>query len=420
MKRWFKAMEMHTVVPQPSDSKFDQSWGALLHFSRPPMVVLLPVEGFSSSVRPPLFGILHHEGVAVATLRVEEYHFWTLRATCIHAVTSLVHKRLEGRWFPTLAAAAQFVFGEIIGGRTEYMRTVRLYLRGDLPDMIANAPAEIKILAHEPLAEAHISARVQCYPSELGGGCWLPIGKGRPFIPHEMPRSAALNPSLWSAHSPSSNGGPTPRLAAAAAAESGNVPVDAGDEGASRATDDGEAPPRKRRRKKHHRQPLIEVGAVVWDGVAMSVPPVPLVIREVHEDQGDVTRSYSLSLFLETFDPEPRRLWRSKLEVSNFDANLRMIYQERRMLLEAEGVWDHTVASVKRALLQRLLMARGRTMSDLWTHPRLLAMGDEACPITDEEAAAWLASGDEGRCTARVSTAGTAPSLGDRDGAGAD
>ena len=40
----------------------------------------------------------------------------------------------------------------------------------------------------------------------------------------------------------------------------------------------------------------------------MSVPPVPLVIREVHEDQGDVTRSYSLSLFLETFDPEPRRL----------------------------------------------------------------------------------------------------------------
>ena len=97
------------------------------------MVVLLPVEGFSSSVRPPLFGILHHEGVAVATLRVEEYHFWSLRATCVHAVTSVVHKRLEGRWFPTLAAAAHYVFGQICGTpvRTECMRTVRLYLRGE-------------------------------------------------------------------------------------------------------------------------------------------------------------------------------------------------------------------------------------------------------------------------------------------------
>ena len=63
------------------------------------------------------------------------------------------------------------------------------------------------------------------------------------------------------------------------------------------------------------------------------------------------------------------------------------------MLLEAEGVWDQTIAHVKRALLQRLAGLRGPvTMSDMWTRRTLLAMGDEPCPVTDEEAAEWLAT----------------------------
>ena len=84
------------------------------------MVVLLPVEGFSSSVRPPLFGILHHDGAPIATLRIEDYHWWSLGATCVHAVPSLVHKHLEGKWFSSLAAASQHVYGEICSeSRTE-------------------------------------------------------------------------------------------------------------------------------------------------------------------------------------------------------------------------------------------------------------------------------------------------------------
>ena len=97
------------------------------------MVVLLPLEGATlTRGRPPLFGILHdNDGAPIATLRIEDYHLWSLGATCVHAVTSLAHKHLEGKWFSSLAAASQLVYGKVCGqSRTVYMQTVRLYLRG--------------------------------------------------------------------------------------------------------------------------------------------------------------------------------------------------------------------------------------------------------------------------------------------------
>ena len=347
------------------------------------MVVLLPVEGYPAS-RPPLFGILHHDGAPIATFRIEDYHLWSLGATCVHGVTSRAHKHLEGKWFSSLAAASQHVYGKICGqSRTVYMRTVRLYLRGDIPDIIVNSPFDIKIRAHEPLAHAHVAARVESCPSDVGGGRWLPIGKGRPFIPHTMQRSAALNPSLWASYDPPQKQPGDGPSAEGRGAES------------SRVRDDEEEPPSKRQRKskKGRRKPDTEVGAVVWDGRAMDLPPVALVVREVLEDPGDATRPCATFLVLESLESEPRRLRRRTSEVSNFDVQLRMIYQDRRMLLEAEGLWAQTVAQVKRALLQRQVRLRVPvTMSDMWTGRTLLAMGNEPCPVTDEAAAEWLAA----------------------------
>ena len=63
------------------------------------------------------------------------------------------------------------------------------------------------------------------------------------------------------------------------------------------------------------------------------------------------------------------------------------------MLLEAEGLWPQTVAVVRLALLQRLLTTKAhQTMSQLWTRPNGLKMDDVPCPVTDEEAAEWLAA----------------------------
>ncbi len=355
------------------------------------MVVLLPVEGFPTSTgRPPLFGILHHDGVPIATIRVDEYNWWTIGASVIYSVVSLVHKHLEGKWFANLRAAAQFVNAQICNVRTDCLRSVHLYLRGDLPDMIVDAPEGIKILAHQALAHAHVSARVQSYPSEVGDGRWLPIGKARPFIPPEMPRSAALNPSVWASFTPHRE---TASHAAAAAAESGDALAAGGGEGIARKRDDHDecAVPRKKK-KKQRRKPNTEVGGVVWDGDATSTPPVPLVVREVYDDAGDATRSCSTVAVLETFDPEPRRLSRRPSEVSNFDVQLRMIYSERRRLLQEKGLWDETIAMLRPALLQRLLATKHLAMSGLWSRPNFLAMGDEPCPVTDEEAAGWLAA----------------------------
>jgi hypothetical protein len=357
------------------------------------MVVLVPIDSSGGPRRPALFGVLHHDEVAVATLRVVEYNWWTLGATCVHSVVSVVHKHLEGRWFPSLAAAASLVHQEIFDGRsTEYMETVRLWVRGNLAGMLLGDTDDI---SRDSLALAHISSRVESHPSKFGHGHWLPVGKGRPYIPHDMSPDEARNPRVWASYNPSpKESADIPQRTAVARCRHQEADVSAG------ATT---APPTKRKRQKRRRKPPTERGAVVWDGDAMNVPPVALVIIDVREDPGDERRQCSTWLHLESLEPAPRRLWKRTADVCNFDEQLPVIYQERRMLLEGRNLWEQTVAMVKRAMLQRLLMAPHLTMAELWS--RRLAMGDELCPVTDQEAVAWVRASGAVSASARQETA---------------
>jgi hypothetical protein len=363
------------------------------------MVVLVPTDNVR---RPPLFGVLHHDNVAVATLRVEEYSWWTLGATCVHSVVSIFHKHLEGRWFPSLAAAAQLVHQEIFDGmRTEYMQTVWLWVRGSLADIILGDAHDI---SRDSLALAHINSRVVSLPSKVGDGHWLPVGKGRPYIPHDMPSDEARNARVWASYTPS-------RQEASDRQSEADVSARA-----------HAAPPGKRR-KKRRRKPPTERGAVVWDGDATSVPPVALVIIDVRVDPGDERRPCATLLHLQSLEPEPPPpFWKRTTDVCNFDEQLPVIYRERRMLLEAHDRWEQTVATVKRAMLQRLLAAPRLAMSELWS--RRLAMGDEPCPVTDQEAVEWVqayGAADQTEHAAEVdaqASDGVRGGKGERDGEG--
>ena len=170
------------------------------------MVVVVPVHGERAA--PPLYGVLHgDDGVPIATLCITKYDLWSLRATHVESVASTQHERLVGASFTSLAAAAQRVHEVIRRKQTDYLRSVKLYLRpashgGILPSIIAAAPISCRILAHEPLAHAHIAARMQSHPVDVGGGSWLEVGKARPFIPHDLSKEAALNPRIWTSFTP--------------------------------------------------------------------------------------------------------------------------------------------------------------------------------------------------------------------------
>ena len=92
------------------------------------------------------------------------------------------------------------------------------------------------------------------------------------------------------------------------------------------------------------------------------------------------------------------------------------------MLLEAHDRWEQTVATVKRAMLQRLLAAPRLAMSELWS--RRLAMGDEPCPVTDQEAVEWVqayGAADQTEHAAEVdaqASDGVRGGKGERDGEG--
>ena len=326
----------------------------------------------------------------------------------VHAVTSLVHKHLEGEYHPSLASAAQHVSQKINGVRTDYLRTTRLYLDQPVPTDILTADPTQKIFAHSRLARLHFETRVQSLRiTEAGSGPSLPIGLGRPFIPPDMMEANALNPSVWASYTPSIRGGPSAIRQAAIGSTSTTITVPADRQlhephqklARPRAPDvdaaegdPGEESSCKRRRKKRHRKPRTEPGAVVWDGDASSVPPVPLIVLRAHEDPGDRWRPKSTSLWLESLETQPRQIWRDTSVVSSFDEELPRVYTERRLLLESEGVWERTVEMVKRALCHRLLASRDLTMSELWT--RRLGMGSEPCPVTDQEAAEWMRQRD--------------------------
>jgi hypothetical protein len=148
----------------------------------------------------------------------------------------------------------------------------------------------------------------------------------------------------------------------------------------------------ERRRKKKRRRAKVpaEKGVIVWDGDPSIVPPVAYIVQEVYEDPGDVRREQSTSLYLKSLEPTPRHVWRLTTQVTNFDETLRMIYRERRPMLEAQGVWPQTVAMVKQAVLHRLLSNMHLTVTAFWT--KRMELGDEACPVTELEAADWLRS----------------------------
>ena len=368
------------------------------------MVVVEP--HVASSSPPPLFGILHNAGDPIATLRVEEYSWWTLGATCVDSVVSLLHKHLEGRWFSSLSAAAQHVHQTVCEGkRTVPMRAVQLYVRGerarsgsDLAQAILDAAEDARALAHESLAHAHADCRVQSFATKVPGAWNLPIGKGRPYIPHDLSRESALNASVWASYTPSiktveEEVAASDSTSTAVAVDPAAARLNSGGGGESGEASGTSLQRRKRKREKF-RKPCTQRGGVVWEDRAMGVPPVALVVLDVYEDPGNATREYSTSLHVESLEADPRRMWKCTREVSNFDQQLRVIYTERRALLEARGVWEQTVAMVKRGILQRLLLEahRGLTMSQLWERPGWLAMGEEPCPVSDPEAAKWLAA----------------------------
>eukprot|EP00966_Prymnesium_polylepis_P317542 7336257-Prymnesium_polylepis.3 len=68
--------------------------------------------------RPALFGVLHAGEEPIATLRIHAYSWWTLGATCIHSVASSGHERLVGKWFVSLASAAQHGYQSAGFGQT--------------------------------------------------------------------------------------------------------------------------------------------------------------------------------------------------------------------------------------------------------------------------------------------------------------
>jgi hypothetical protein len=363
------------------------------------MVVIVP--DATSLHRPPIFGFLCHEGVACATLRVEEYNWWTLGSTCIQSVASLAHKHLEGEYHPSLAAAAQRVSHCVNGVRTAYMQSVRIYVDKPVPTNLLNASLTEKISANSSLARLHFETRVRSLPTMDGGAPSMAIGLGRPFIPHEMTEQAALNPSVWSSYRPPPSRAPESDASAPSASvdEQRTAPITRRDRDAPVGMPDRDAPDdlegeggsRKRRKKKRRRKPRTEPGAVVWDGDASSVPPVPLIVLRAHEDPGDRWHAKSTSLWVESLDPtaDPTHFWRDcPSAISSFDEELPRIYTERRMLLEFKGEWERTVAMVRRALLQRLLASRELTMSELWT--RRLEMGSEPCPVPNLEAEEWV------------------------------
>jgi hypothetical protein len=164
------------------------------------MVVLL---------NPVLYGVLHHEGTPIATLRVEKHSWWNFGATCVSSVVSLIHKHLEGRWYTSLKEAVAVVSYELLNLQctsTEYMETVLLYLRGaePIPSIITTAALGCKISGpFDALAHAHVDTRVESFPDDVGGGCWLCIGKAMPIIPPDMSREAMLNPRVWASYTPS-------------------------------------------------------------------------------------------------------------------------------------------------------------------------------------------------------------------------
>lgn len=341
------------------------------------MVVLLPDDPSSLS-QPPLYGVLYHDGDPIATLRCEQYGWWSLDSTCIHSVVSIVHKHLEGNWFQSFRAAAQRTLQCICGVHGNYLTDTKIHVRGDVPAIIfGDEHIHRRVHAIEPVAAAHFHARVQCLPEEVRGGRYIPLVKAQPFIPHHLTRDAALNPSVWASHTPSTKSATEDALEETGRKRGGTEREDVTSAG-------------NKQKRKRPRKPCIDIGAIVWDGRATDTPPVALIVKEVEKDPGDATRPCSTTLLVETLETPARVLKRFTRQVSSFDEQLLFIYRERRPVLEALGRWDETVAVIERGLKHRLLSASHLTMSELWT--RRLAMGDEPCPVSDEAAAHWLSS----------------------------
>jgi hypothetical protein len=364
------------------------------------MVVVLPDN--VATRRPPLYGILHHNGTPIATLRIEDFWGWHLGSTCVHDVAPLAHKHLVGNWHTSLASAAQEVSHAVCGTSTDHMRTVRLFLRGQIAECIMQAPHGLKIRANEPLAHAHFVARVHSYPDCTGNGTWIDIGLARPFIPHDMTWEAAMDPQIWRSYTPSwsdrragsssklplppppppppppttTTGGarPPPPPPPPPPPQSFRGDANNSSEGGSRS-----------RKKKKCRQVPIKKGIVLWENDSRVIPPKAYVVIDVWEDPGDVRRSHSTSLWVESLEPTPQPpTWKPASELANFDEAVRKIYRERRAVLEARGVWAETIAVVKRALLRRVASTPRMHVTEFWTSKLGI---DEPCPVSEEEAA---------------------------------
>ena len=115
----------------------------------------------------------------------------------MHSVTSTDHEKLVGLWFPSLNAAATHCSKAIVGAATDYLRTVKVYIRQKLPQIIAETSTLNRTIStfdpkQDPWATAHVDARVE-QPVDLASGIPVEIGKCRPFVPAGMPRAAALD-----------------------------------------------------------------------------------------------------------------------------------------------------------------------------------------------------------------------------------
>ena len=363
------------------------------------MVVVVPAAApINAAGAAPLFGVLHVHGVPTVTLRIQYYSWWKLGRTCVHGVMSSDHEHLVGKWFDSLAAAAQHCHHAIAGSPTDYMRTVKLPLRDKLPSIITDSPMDRMLgeyqPSRDPWAVAHADARVQQAGDLTTAGELAEIGKCRPFIPPGMHRIDALDRRYWvQFRAKESSGGPSGTMRSRPHSLEGRREEPAlpmwerkRDEQQALASQSHDAGHHRKKRHRRAKIPLLK-GACVWEGNADGVPPVAFVIREIWEDKGDETRAGSVSLYLESLEPDARRIWRQPHEVSNFDAALPTIYGERRALLTERGVWDATAEMVRRAFMDRLLTLPDLSASHVW---RLrMKMTDFPCPVTEEEATEW-------------------------------
>lgn len=204
------------------------------------MVVIVPrisscsAETTSNDQQPQVFVVLferpnspaHHQ--PIATFRVEEYRMWTLGRTCVVKINSVYAaslKKLQGQWFDSLLDAARALtvvrnarvrpfdraFDRSSPNAQDFgsalhltWASMRLYVRGNIPDVILQVPQAVprwaptpsgtESMSDGPLATAHTTTYLESYAGDVRvpGGRWVELMLAQPFVlPYDLPPTHA-------------------------------------------------------------------------------------------------------------------------------------------------------------------------------------------------------------------------------------